>query len=539
MKGMVVAPEPLAAHAGVEAFRQGGNAADAAVAAAFTQGVVDPLMCGLGGTAFALVRGGRSAIVNAVCGSAMVGSVPPPEAFRNGYRARTETIGRYVVEGEINQLGYQSIMVPGFVRCMKVLYEQYGSGRVAWPDLLAPAIRLAEEGYEVYPYIGQFWASTEDRPGYPALARTLNQTPACAAVYLNNGRPWQEGERILQRDMATTLKRLAAEGPEDFYTGAIARRIAADFAANGALVTADDLRTFPVDVMQPVTGSFHDYEILSGPPPASGVQMIEMLQTLERFPLRKIGHNSADYIVTLAEVMIRSFLEQAVLKGDPPYSISMRTIRQGLSRGHAEAVAESVRSKSLVAGPGAGPALDGTTHISVADTDGTLVSLTHSTGSLGASGVVTPGLGFIYNNFLGHFHPLPGHPDSIIPGKRGGGGVPTIVLRDGKPCVVIGAPGGSRLISSILQCLLNTLDFGMGMAEAVTVPRFHAEEPGLIFAEPSIPAVVIADVTARGYRVVRSTYMSRVQALKLGDTAGEMEAGSDPRGGAGIGVFDS
>lgn len=145
----------------------------------------------------------------------------------------------------------------------------------------------------------------------------------------------------------------------------------------------------------------------------------------------------------------------------------------------------------------------------------------------------------MYNNFLGHFHPLPGFPDSMVPGKRGGGGLPAIVLRDETPYIVIGAPGGSRLITSVFQTLLNTLEFGLGMADAVTRPRFHAEEPGLLFAEPAIPDGIVDEVGRRGFRVVRSTYMSRVQAIRLDAGGRVMEAGADPRGGAGIGVFNA
>jgi gamma-glutamyltranspeptidase/glutathione hydrolase len=264
--------------------------------------------------------------------------------------------------------------------------------------------------------------------------------------------------------------------------------------------------------------------------------LIEMLQIAEQLSVGSLAHNSADYVETLARLMIATFLEQVVLKGDPPASIAARFIRRGLSRAHAKTVADEVRRRVPRSGVAAAPDA-GTTHVSVADSDGTLVALTHSTGSLGASGVVTPGLGFMYNNFLGHFHPLPGFPDSIVPGKRGGGGVPALVLRGETPHVVIGAPGGSRLITSVFQTLLNTLEFGLPMGEAVTRSRFHAEEPGLIFVEPAIPDTVADDVARRGFRVVRSTYMSRVQAIRVGGDGRTMEAGADPRGGAGTGTF--
>lgn len=179
----------------------------------------------------------------------------------------------------------------------------------------------------------------------------------------------------------------------------------------------------------------------------------------------------------------------------------------------------------------------GTTHVSVVDAEGTLISFTHSIGSLAGSGVVTPGLGILFNNFLGHFSPLPGLPDSIARGKRGGGGCAAIVFDGTRPYIVIGAPGGSRLITAIFQSILNVVDRRMTMVEAVSAPRFHSEEPALLFAEPSIPEDVVEAVRTRGYRVDRSTYMSRVQAILI-DRDGRFHPGPDPRGGAGAVTVD-
>jgi gamma-glutamyltranspeptidase/glutathione hydrolase len=180
----------------------------------------------------------------------------------------------------------------------------------------------------------------------------------------------------------------------------------------------------------------------------------------------------------------------------------------------------------------------GTTHVTVVDAEDTVISFTHSIGSLAGSGVVTPGLGILFNNFIGHFSPLPGHPDSIAQGKRGGGGCAAVVYDGARPYIAIGAPGGSRLITSIYQALLNVLDRGMPMARAVAVPRFHSEEPGLIFIEPAFPDDVADSLRRRGYRVERSTYMSRVQAILL-DKDGRLHPGPDPRGGAGAVAVDA
>ncbi|MDR7419176.1 MAG: gamma-glutamyltransferase [Armatimonadota bacterium] len=536
MRGLVVAPEPPAAEAGAWALRQGGNAADAAVAAAFAQCVTDPLMCGIGGTAVGLARRGPDGPVRVVDAAVVTGSVPVPQEWQTGYVGRAETIGRYIVRGEGNQLGYASVMVPGFVRGAQHLYANFGSGRLAWRTLLEPAIGLAADGFEVFPYIAAFWADTEDRPGYPSLTRKMACTPDGGRIFLKpGGRPYAAGDRLVQHDLARTLKRLAAEGPDEFYEGETGRRIAEDFAAHGGMFTPDDLRDYRVLEYDPLQGRYRGHRVVSVPPPASGAQLIEMLQVAEAMGLASVEHNSPAYIDLMARLMTATFFEHASLKLDPPYTMALGVIAQSLDPRHARRLAAVLRDRRP-AGPVPVVSAPGTTHVSVADEEGTLVSFTHSIGSLGGAGVVTPGLGILFNNFVGHFSPLPGLPDSIAKGKRGGGGCPTLLFRDGAPLMVIGAPGGSRLITAVFQSILNVLDRGMTMADAVSAPRFHAEEPGLVFLEPAFAEPVADAVRALGYDVRRTTYMSRVQAILM-DGDG-FSAGPDPRGGAGAVLVD-
>ena len=531
MRGLVVAPEPLAADAGAQVLRQGGNAADAAVAAAFVQCVVNPLLCGIGGTALGLARRGPDGPVRVVDAAVTIGSVPVPEAWRAGYVGRAETIGRYIIRDEANQVGYGSVMVPGFVRGAHHLMARYGSGRVAWRDLLAPAIRLAEEGFDVYPYIAKFWADTEDRPGYPALAKKLAATPDCTRIYLRSGiQPYRLGDRLVQADLGHTLRRIAEAGPDEFYDGETGERIAQDFAAHGGLLTREDLRAYEPLEYDPVEGAYRNHRVLAVPPPGSGAQLIEMLQVVEAMDLAALDHNGPELIDLMARVMTATFIEHASLKLDPPFTITMGVFSRALDREHARRLAADLRTRRP---EGARPmvAQPSTTHVSVVDAEGTLISFTHSIGSLAGSGVVTPGLGILFNNFLGHFSPLPDLPDSIVQGKRGGGGCAAIVFDGARPHIVIGAPGGSRLITAIFQSILNVVDRRMTMAEAVNAPRFHSEEPALLFVEPSIPEEVVEAMRARGYRIERSTYMSRVQAILI-DQDGRFHPGADPRGGA-------
>ena len=532
MRGLVVAPEPLAAEAGARALRQGGNAADAAVAAAFAQCVVNPLLCGIGGTAAGLIRRGPDGPVRVIDAAVTTGSVPVPEAWVSGYVGRSETIGRYIIRGEGNQIGYGSVMVPGFVRGAHHLCARYGSGRVSWRELIEPAIRLAGDGFIVYPYIARFWADTEDRPGYPSLAKKLAATPDCTHIYLKeHGRSYHEGDRLVQSDLAGTLRRIADDGPDEFYQGETGRRIAEDFAAHGGLFTADDLRSYRPLEYAPVEGRYRGYRVVSVPPPASGAQLVEMLQVAEAMGLADLAHNGPEYVDFMARLMTATFFEHASLKLDPPYTMSLGVISQATDPVHARRLAAVLRDRRPD-GPQPMVRDPGTTHVTVVDAEGTVVSLTHSVGSLAASGVVTPWTGILFNNFIGHFDPRPGRPDSITEGKRGGGGCPAVVFDGDRPFIAIGAPGGSRLITAVFQSLLNVIDRGMTMAEAVAALRFHSEEPHLLFVEPAFPETIVEALRGRGYRVERSTYMSRVQAV-LVDRAGILHAGPDPRGGAG------
>jgi gamma-glutamyltranspeptidase/glutathione hydrolase len=502
------------------------------VAAAFAQCVVDPLMCTIGGTAVGLVRRGPNGPIRVVDAAVTTGSVPVPEAWIEGYAGRAETIGRYIVRGEGNQIGHGSVMVPGFVRGMQHLFERYGSRTIAWHQLLQPAIRLAAEGFTVYRYVARFWADTEDRPGYPSLARKLAATPDCGRIFRRiDGRVYQEGDRLVQADLAQTLGRLADQGPDEFYAGETGRRIAADFAAHGGLFTAGDLRGFQVLEYPPVEGVYRGLRVTSTPPPASGAQLIEMLQVAEAMNLAGIEYNGPQYLDYLARIMAATFFEHASLKLDPPYTLALGVVARSLDPAYARRLADVLRARRPE-GPHPMVASPGTTHVSVADGEGSVVSLTHSVGSIGGSGVVTPGTGILFNNFLGHFDPRPGRPDSITAGKRGGGGCPAVLFEGDRPRIVIGAPGGSRLIAAVFQVLLNVIDRAMPMPHAVAAPRCHSEEPYLLFIEPPFPDAVAAALRSFGYRVQRSTYMARVQGIEI-NSRGEMTPGADPRGGAG------
>lgn len=530
MRGMVVAPEPLAARAGAEILSLGGNAIDAAIAAGFTQAVVNPMLCGIGGTGLLFVHHAASNRTFLIDCSCTVGSLPPPTEWPAEARGRSEAYGRYILESEDNQLGYRSIMTPGFVMGAWEAFQHYGSGKVTWRRLLQAAEGHAKNGFEVYPYIEAFWKFNDDKPAYPSLARKMRAAPEAAQTY---GQARASGELFHQPKYGETLARLASAGGADFYTGEIGAIMAKDFARNGALVTEQDLREYEAPETESVNGSYRGIEIraaVSGS--SSSPQVLAMLQILEGFDLTKLGHNTPAYIDLVARAMRASFLDHLQLKCDPPYSVGAHLLKKYTSKERACYWQKRMKSDKIV-GPHAATGLGSdTTHVSVADEAGNLVSWTHTLGSLAGSGVVTEELGFLYNNFVGHFNPTPGHWDSLLPGKRGGGGSPLILFRDGQPWMSIGAPGGSRIFTAVLQTIINIVDFGMDAQTAVSVPRFHSEEKNLIYVEPEISENVVNELAAKGYQVTRSTYMSRVQAA-LTTTDGQFEAGADPRGGQG------
>lgn len=534
MKGMVVAPEPLAAEVGVNVFKKGGNAVDAAIAAAFAQGVVNPMLCGIGGTGLLFIHIESTDQTLLIDCSCTMGSGEVPDKWVEDFKGRSEAYGRYIVENEANQLGHQSVMVPGFVLGAWEAFKKYGSGNVSWEEILEPSIRLAKDGFEVYPYIAEFWQNDADNPGYPSFSKKMKHSLHGSEIY---GTPRKTGDTFIQEDYGKTLSEIAKHGGDEFYTGNIGQQMIKDLTNNNSLVLEDDIKHYNVFETEPVIGHYRGYEIrgaVSGC--SSSPQIIAMLQIMEGFDLTKYEHNSPEYIDLLSRAMRASFNDHLKLKGDPPLSVALNLLQKYTSVERAEYWQEKIKNDPLL-GPDVPTGMGSdTTHVSVIDEEGTAVSWTHTLGSLAGSGVVTEGLGFLYNNFVGHFNPMPGAWDSILPGKRGGGGSPLFLYKDGKLVMAIGAPGGSRIFTAMMQVIINVVDFGMTMQEAVKVPRFHSEEKDILYIEPEFSAETEKTLGEK-YNVRRSTYMSRVQAVWKDPVSNEFTAGADPRGGKGEGVI--
>lgn len=531
---MIVCPEPPAAKAGKDVFVKGGNAVDAAVSAAFVQGVTNPLLCGLGGIGIMYYYDAKKRKGTVLDCGGSIGSRPVPESWAKEYEGRNETYGRYIIKSRANDIGYQSVMTPGFVRGCWVAHQKFGSDRLTWAELLSPAIKIAKEGFEIYPYIASHWRA-KGHEGHSDFIAKLKITPDAARFYLKpDGSVYEEGDTLVQPVLSKTIQQLAEAGGEDLYTGEIAGVIHEDFTKHHGLFSAEDLRNYQVIEDQPLRGRYRGLEVTSTPVSA-GFNIIQMLQILDHFDLRQLGHNSPEYIDLFSRVQRATFIDFVRVK-----CTSREEARQleeeitSLER--AKYWADLIKNGDRVESHG-GVLESGTTHLTCVDSDHNILTFSHSLGGLAGSGVITPGLGFFYNNMIAHFNPLPGHSDSIVPGKSFGFGMPTIVFKEDEPYMATGAPGGSRIFTSIAQSIVNVIDHGMDMRTAVSVPRFHSEEQQRVFLEPAFPENVSKSLQTMGNEVKRSTYMSRVQSILLRPDTGELEAGPDPRGGAGVGRY--
>jgi gamma-glutamyltranspeptidase/glutathione hydrolase len=527
--GCVVCPEPPASEVGRDVLARGGNAADAAVGAAFAQAVTNPLECGIGGTALIHLydaKSARTAIINA---GVTIGSRPIPEDWADQTVGRAETVGPYLLRTKANQIGYGSIMTPGFVRGCWAVLEKFGSGRFSWRELIAPAIEYAKRGFTIYPHAAWVWRSRDMYPGSD-LIDTLHATTEATRLFLKpDGSVYQEGDALRQPDLADTLERIATAGADDFYSGEIGEVIAADLAEHGAFVTAEDMRNYAAVDMAPLVARYRGVDIATTSSPATGPRLLQMLKILEHFDLVSLGHNSVDYVKTFARIQRASFADGGIMKGMDGHDASLLEERL-LDPERALHWATRIKDGDPIRVQG-GSVPPGTTHLVVVDGARNVVSFTHSVGELGGAGVVTEGLGFLYNGLLLGYNPVPGHPNSIAPGKRLGGGLPTIIFEQGRPYIAIGAPGGSRLLTSTAQVIVNLIDHRFDMSTAVTAPRLHSEQERVIILEPSFPRSTTEALTTAGETVRRSSYMSRVQAIRIG-ADGELEAAPDPRGGS-------
>lgn len=524
--GMVSCPQPEAAESGIEVLRAGGNAADAAVACALAQTVVDPLMCGIAGFGTAAVYMPGTGTHEYIDFHATAPARCKPDMWEHLLEGEARDGFGFFIKDRLNDIGYQSIATPGTLRGLEALHRAHG--RLPWREVVQPAIQWARDGFFVRPGMYAFWideatlgrASNRERLAYSECGRRLYCRP--------DGSPLPVGAPLRNTDYADTLAVIARDGADAFYTGEIAERIIADMKAHGALLSRDDLAAYRVKTTAPLFGTYRDRRISSNQPPGGGAMLIEMLNILEDFDLRALGHNTPEYIRIVCEAMKQATLDKDRHIGDPAFvDVPLERL---LSKAHALDAARRIRAGERIEIPRVNPGYAvprDTTHLSVVDGDGNCVALTHSLAM--PSGVITPGLGFLYNGCMGVFDPRPGRAGSIAPGKsRFTSSCPSIVFKEDKPEIVTGAPGGTQIAMGVLQSILNVVDFDMPMQPAVSAPRFSSTSNAIDVCN-RIPRYVTRELEQAGYQVIRNPYnytIGWVHAVRMVD--GRLEGGADP-----------
>ncbi|MBI1202295.1 MAG: gamma-glutamyltransferase [Rhodopseudomonas sp.] len=497
--GMVVAQERNAARIGVEVLDRGGNAVDAAVAVGFTMAVTYPRAGNIGGGGFMVIHLAKDNIDTSIDYRETAPAAATPTMFLdaqgNPDPAKSRDSGL-------------AVGVPGTVAGLVMAYKKYGSGKLSLAELLRPAIRLAEQGFSVQDDVAD---------SLPVAAQRLARWPSTADILLKNGgEPLEAGDRLIQYDLANTLRAIAERGAAGFYQGPVADGIADAVRKAGGVMTADDLKNYRAIERPVVRGTYRGYDIVSMPPPSSGgVALIEMLNILEGYDLAKLPRDEA--LHDEIEAMKRAYADRAVYMGDPD-SVKM-PIAGLISKKYAATLRAGITDKAtpaadIRAGKPAATEGQNTTHFSVIDKDGNAVSNTYTLNFSYGLGLVAEGTGVLLNNELDDFTAKAGASNAYglvgfaanLPGpnKRPLSSMtPTIVLKDGKPFLVTGTPGGSRIITAVLQIIANVIDFDMPIAEAVAAPRLHNQwQPDQTLVEPGFAPSVLEALQARGHRIV-------------------------------------
>ena len=525
-QAMVVCPQPEAAESGIDILRAGGNAVDAAVATALAQTVVDPLMCGIAGFGTAAVY-----LPGAGVHEYFDFHSPAPLAAREDMwedllEGETQDGFGFILKGRVNDIGPQSIATPATLKGLEAMHQAHG--RLPWRQVVEPAIRWAQDGFFVRPGMHAFWID-EPTSGRVGNLERLQYSEEGRALYCRpDGRPKPIGAPLRNEGMARVLRRIADEGSHPFYQGDLAREMVAHLQSLGALITLEDLARYEVQRNAPLVGSYRDRTVTTNQPPGGGAMLLEMLNILENFDLGAMEHNSPEYLRTVCEAMKKATSDKDRHIGDPRFFDV--PLDQLLSKDMAREAAAQIRAGRRFGvervNPGA-PVPRDTTHLCVVDGDGNCVSMTHSLAM--PSGVITPGMGFLYNGCMGVFDPRPGRAGSIRPGKsRFTSSCPTLTFKDGRLDVVLGAPGGTQIAMGVLQVLLNVIDHGMQMQAAVSAPRFSSTSNAIDVCN-RIPRHTARALEAQGYQVNRNPYnytiawVHGVQALPDG-----LHGGADP-----------
>ncbi|MFN0172335.1 MAG: gamma-glutamyltransferase [Bryobacteraceae bacterium] len=528
-RGMVSSVSGIASGVGVEILKKGGNAVDAAVAVGLALAVTHPAAGNLGGGGFMIVR----------MADQRAAAIDYREfAPRKAHKAIFLDAQGEVIPGA-SKTGYRSVGVPGTVAGMSLALEKFG--RLKWRDVVEPARRLAADGFPV---------SYEFARSLRNLKAKAEPYPETIRLFLKGGAFYQEGDILRQRELAATLARLAHDGPREFYEGRTARLLVKEMAAHDGLVTLDDLQSYRAVVREPIRGTYRGYELISMPPTsAGGLLLIQMLRMLERYDLAALGHNSSAKYHLLVETMKRCYADRAAYVGDPGF---VKVPVSGLlspayieSRMHSIDPAHATPSSQIREGSPPAHESGETTHFSVVDAEGNAVSNTYTLRDGYGSGITVTGAGFLLNNVMDEFAAKAGAPNAfgfpageantILPHKRAvSSQTPTIAVKDGRLAFVLGSPGGTTIPNTVLQVVLNLIDHGMNLQEAVDAPRIHHQWlPDVIkYEKYGLAADVVRALETKGHQfqpAKEAGSIGMVHAIQIEAETGIRLGASDSR----------
>ncbi|EHK4531344.1 gamma-glutamyltransferase [Salmonella enterica] len=524
-QGMVASVDAMATQVGVDILKQGGNAVDAAVAVGYALAVTHPQAGNLGGGGFMLLRT-KDGATTAIDFREMAPAGATRDMFldEQGNPDSKKSLTSPLASG-----------TPGTVAGLSLALEKYGS--LPLNSVVRPAIKLAQEGFIVND------ALADDLKTYGS--EVLPHHENSKAIFWKDGEPLKKGDKLVQQDLANSLTMIAENGPDAFYKGEIARQIAQQMQQNGGLITTDDLAAYQAVERTPVSGEYRGYQIFSMPPPSSGgIHIVQILNILENFDMKKYGFGSADAIQIMAEAEKYAYADRSEYLGDPDFvNVPWQALT---SKAYAKSIAGQIDinkakpSSEIRPGKLAPYESDQTTHFSVVDKDGNAVAVTYTLNTTFGTGIVAGNNGILLNNQMDDFSAKPGVPNvyglvggeanAVGPKKRPLSSMsPTIVVKDGKTWLVTGSPGGSRIITTVLQMVVNTIDFGMNVAEATNAPRFHHQWlPDELRVEKGFSPDTLKLLEQKGQKVALKEAMGSTQSIMVGPD-GELYGASDPR----------
>ncbi|EHI7914477.1 gamma-glutamyltransferase [Salmonella enterica] len=524
-QGMVASVDVMATQVGVDILKQGGNAVDAAVAVGYALAVTHPQAGNLGGGGFMLLRT-KDGATTAIDFREMAPAGATRDMFldEQGNPDSKKSLTSPLASG-----------TPGTVAGLSLALEKYGS--LPLNSVVRPAIKLAQEGFIVND------ALADDLKTYGS--EVLPHHENSKAIFWKDGEPLKKGDKLVQKDLANSLTMIAENGPDAFYKGDIARQIAQQMQQNGGLITTDDLAAYQAVERTPVSGEYRGYQIFSMPPPSSGgIHIVQILNILENFDMNKYGFGSADAIQIMAEAEKYAYADRSEYLGDPDFvNVPWQALT---SKTYAKSIAGQIDinkakpSSEIRPGKLAPYESDQTTHFSVVDKDGNAVAVTYTLNTTFGTGIVAGNTGILLNNQMDDFSAKLGVPNvyglvggeanAIGPKKRPLSSMsPTIVVKDGKTWLVTGSPGGSRIITTVLQMVVNTIDFGMNVAEATNAPRFHHQWlPDELRVEKGFSPDTLKLLEQKGQKVALKEAMGSTQSIMVGPD-GELYGASDPR----------